>query len=74
MKRTVRASIAVAVTSAQEPAAPPAASGLCSASTVYTTSSAVTGAPSCQVASARIVTVQVVPSSSVVHDSARSGS
>ena len=71
---TVRGSIAVAVTSAHAPAMAPEASGLLSASTVYTTSSAVTGTPSCQVASSRIVKVQVLPLASVVQDSARSGS
>ncbi len=71
---TVRGSTAVAVTSAHAPAMAPAASGFFSASTVYTTSSAVTGSPSCHTASSRSVNVQVLPLSSVVHDSARSGS
>ena len=33
----------------------------CSSPTVYRTSSAVTGAPSCQLASGRIVNVQIFP-------------
>ena len=74
LNSTVFASIAVAVTSAQAAAIAPDASGLFSASTVYTTSSAVTGTPSCQVAPSRIVNVQVLPLASVVHDEARSGS
>ena len=62
------------MTSAQAPAIAPDAAGSLSASTVNTTSWAVTGSPSCQVASSRILNVQVLPLASVVHDSARSGS
>ena len=71
---TVLGSMAVAVTSAQAPAIAPDAAGSFSASTVNTTSWAVTGSPSCQVASSRILNVQVLPLASVVHDAARSGS
>ena len=73
VRRTVLASIASTVTSAQAAAPAPAASGLLSASTVYTTSSAVTGSPSCQTASSRIVNVHVFPVSSLDQDDARSG-
>ena len=49
VSRTVLLSTASTVTSAQAAAPAPAASGLLSASTVNTTSSAVTGSPSCHV-------------------------
>ena len=68
------ASTAVAVTSAQDAAMPPDAAGSFSASTVYTTSAAVTSAPSCHLASGRMVTVHDVPAALTVHAAARSGS
>ena len=73
VSRTVFSSTASTVTSAQAAAPAPAASGLLSASIVNTTSSAVTGSPSCQTASSRIVNVHVFPVSSVDQDDARSG-
>ena len=71
--RTVLLSTASTVTSAQAAAPAPAASGLLSASTVNTTSSAVTGSPSCQTASSRMVKVHVFPVSSLDQEDARSG-
>ena len=73
-KVTVLSSTAVASTSAHDELRPPDAAGSLSAPTVYRTSAAVTGTPSCHVASSRMWNVQVLPSSDSFHDSARSGS
>ncbi len=64
VRATVFSSSASTVTSAQAAAPAPAASGLLSASIVYTTSAAVTGSPSCHTASSRILNVQTLPLSS----------
>ena len=72
VNRTVWSSRAVTATSAHAADMAPAASGLLRASTVYTTSAAVTGVPSCHVASSRMVNVQSWPSGDISQDRARS--